>query len=326
MPTAGERPQPLGPIAQRVLTELRKHRSRKVIDLAEVRQARIDVATQQSSLISPEKLAAYDPAHGIYIYAQNVLSALVENLAGLPTLGKLSQAYGDAEAEYLPSGPPMSPLSRSYFICWAMFDLCAGIRRETLASVAIAAGRSLGMEPALLEVLGRMQASRMGLWVHEGVSGGRVLLRELCTENRCEAVSGSGYQGMPGQIWYVRMMPPPSEVPGANHAVVFTSPYVLVEGGGGGRVVPARESAWRAYLERTLPQVPGATDQERYHHLMKFGLSRHYWNEYVFEAYVNYQVDMVLLEGFPDIPLSRPLSEESKARRGGLRNGPQAGA
>jgi molybdopterin-guanine dinucleotide biosynthesis protein len=60
---------------------------------------------------------------------------------------------------------------------------------------------------------------------------------------------------------------------------------------------------------------------------MKFGLSRHYWNEYVFEAYVNYQVDMVLLEGFPDIPLSRPLLEESKARRGGLwRNGPQAGA
>jgi hypothetical protein len=47
------------------------------------------------------------------ILAQSVLSALVENLAGLPTLGKLSQAYGDAEAEYLPSGPPMSPLSRS---------------------------------------------------------------------------------------------------------------------------------------------------------------------------------------------------------------------
>lgn len=138
-----------------------------------------------------------------------------------------------------------------------MFDLCAGIRRETLASVAIAMGRSLGMEPALLEVFGRMQASRMGLWVHEGVSGGRVLCCGNCVRGTvARRFPGSGYQGTRGQIWYVRVMPPPSEAPGANHAVVFTSPYVLVEGGGGSRVVPARESAWSAYLERTLPQGP----------------------------------------------------------------------
>ena len=49
---------------------------------------------------------------------------------------------------------------------------------------------------------------------------------------------------------------------------------------------------------------------------MKYGLERNYWNEYIFEAYVNHQHDMILLTGFPDIPLSRPHSKESQERMG----------
>ena len=47
---------------------------------------------------------------------------------------------------------------------------------------------------------------------------------------------------------------------------------------------------------------------------MKFGLNRHYWNEYIFEGYANHQDDMILLAGFPDIPLSRPHSDENSER------------
>ncbi len=52
-----------------------------------------------------------------------------------------------------------------------------------------------------------------------------------------------------------------------------------------------------------------------YEHLLKYGLSRHYWNEYVFEGYSNHRNDIILLVGFPDIALSRPHSEESQRKR-----------
>jgi hypothetical protein len=40
---------------------------------------------------------------------------------------------------------------------------------------------------------------------------------------------------------------------------------------------------------------------------MNYGRSgMHYWNEYVFEGYVNHRDDMIILAGYPDIPLSRP--------------------
>ncbi len=48
-----------------------------------------------------------------------------------------------------------------------------------------------------------------------------------------------------------------------------------------------------------------------YEQLMKYGLSRHYWNEYIFESYVNHVKEAIFLAGIPDIALSRPHSRES---------------
>ena len=51
---------------------------------------------------------------------------------------------------------------------------------------------------------------------------------------------------------------------------------------------------------------------------MKHGKNKFYWNEYIIEGYVNYKSDMIFLAGFPDIPLSLPLSVESQKERGEL--------
>ena len=48
---------------------------------------------------------------------------------------------------------------------------------------------------------------------------------------------------------------------------------------------------------------------------MKYGLSRHYWNEFVFEAYVNHQPQAIYLAGLPDIDASRPHSRVNEDRR-----------
>ena len=40
--------------------------------------------------------------------------------------------------------------------------------------------------------------------------------------------------------------------------------------------------------------------------LMKQGLSDNYWNETIFQAYVNHQPDVIYLQGLPDVCSSSP--------------------
>ena len=41
----------------------------------------------------------------------------------LPEMKKYAKMVGAAEEEYMPSGPPMSPLTASFFTTWAFYDL-----------------------------------------------------------------------------------------------------------------------------------------------------------------------------------------------------------
>ena len=42
---------------------------------------------------------------------------------------------------------------------------------------------------------------------------------------------------------------------------------------------------------------------------MKFGPTRSYWCEFVFEAYVGHRSDVIFLQGLPDVAESRPHSQ-----------------
>ncbi len=117
-----------GPISKKVLSGLRKTINRKVIDISELKNAKIHAENLEKSVITEKELAELDLLHGVYVYAQNKISVFVEQIAELPTLSKLTNAYSDAEDLYMPSGPPMSPLTTSYFSCWGFFDLCVGIK------------------------------------------------------------------------------------------------------------------------------------------------------------------------------------------------------
>ncbi len=163
------------------------------------------------------------------------------------------------------------------------------------ATIAVAS--TYGMHDELLRVIGLMRESRMGIYLHLGVKKDTVILRELVTDRVCKAISPSGYRGRKGELWYVRVLPPPA--PELQEHVVFTTPYLLIEPG---------ESEWQAYFRRTLPDAPTENRIAAYEHHMKFGPARNYWTEFVFEAYVNHRSDVIFLEGLPDIPESRPHS------------------
>ena len=298
-----------GPIARKVIASAQYHLQKKVTHLSDWRDAKIRAEDFQKTIISQNQLTEYDPVHGLYVYGQNLLSVLIEQLCELPFLDKLADAYAQAQEEYMPSGPPMSPLTGSYFTCWGAFDLCAGPKRETFGTIGIDLYKFLSVDDGLINLFEKMQVSRMGLFKHEGTSGGYVFLRELITNKEIKVFSASGYLGNPGEIWFARVMPPPFDNNTQfDYSIVFTTPYVLGKIGLSKEFTPFVENDWLDYFERNLLRTKIKEKEAAYEYLMKYGLSKNYWNEYIFLAYRNYQHDMVLLEGFPDIPSSLPHS------------------
>jgi hypothetical protein len=303
----------IGPIAKKVIAGLQKAANQKVVDIAELREAKIHAQDLDNTLISDKALAHLDPLHGIYVYAQNKMSVIIEQLSALPPMTKISNACEDAQDEYLPDGPPVSPLSKSYFSSWAFFDLCAGIKKETFGTVAIEMCRYLKVDPTLITVFEFMQNSRMGFYVHEGFSGKFTKIRELVTEDEFNVIIPSGYVGRKGEMILARVLPEPFPELNYGYSVVFTTPYVISEMQGG-RISFANPEKWIAYFERTQRKTKIKDIKRSYQMLMKYGLNRNYWNEYIFEAFVNYDSKMILLAGFPDDPVSRPHSAENSER------------
>ena len=138
----------------------------------------------------------------------------------------------------------------------------------------------------------------MGLYIHRGVDGSLVLLEDVVTGGICRAVSPAGYRGDRNELWYVRLLPPP--IPGRSEHVAFTTPYIILQ---------PEVRDWLAYFSRTFAhnQQARVEDYERH---MKYGPTRAYWNDFVFEAYVNHRPEAIYLAGLPDVPESRPHSRK----------------
>lgn len=285
------------PIASKLVKKMNRYLRGKVVDLEAVMIGRMNAEELQKTVATREELADFHPAHGIYVYAQNQTSVMAEQLTSLREMDRFAKLLSRAEEEYMPSGPPMSPLTTSFFTCWAFFDACVGLAEETVGTTTMEVGSAVGMHEELVRVIGLMQDSRMAVYAHEGLDGDRIVLRELVTNSVCKAICPSGYRGQRGELWYVRVLPPP--VPVLEEHVVFTTPYVLIEPG---------EREWLAYFQRTLPEGPAEDRIAAYEHHMKFGPARNYWSEFVFEAYANHRSDVIFLMGLPDIAEGRPHS------------------
>ena len=290
------------PIADRLVRKMRSYVGAKVVDLTAVMEGKKNAEALQKTIATREELADFHPAHAIYVYAHNQTSVMVEQLTMLPEMDRFTRLIGKAEDEYMPRGPAISPLTTSFFTCWAFFDACVGPGQETLGTTTMAVGKTFGMHEELVRVIGLMQDSRMAVYVHEGTDGHRIALRELVTNRVCRTICPSGYLGRAGELWYARVLPPP--LAGLEEHIVFTTPYVLIEPG---------EREWLAYFDRTLPHETPEKRIAAYERHMKWGPTRDYWTGFVFEAYVNHRHDVIFLRGLPDVPESRPHSSTTRA-------------
>src|SRR5436190_5639512 len=140
----------------------------------------------------------FDPVHAAYIFVQNVTSLFAEWVSRLPEMKKFAEIVAESEDEYMPSGPPMSPLTASFFTTWAFYDLRFD-GTDTLASCLIEANDVVCLNPDQLDALKKLADSRMGVYEHVGMDGPHVRLRELVTDAEFTCHSASGYRGRTGE-------------------------------------------------------------------------------------------------------------------------------
>ena len=284
-----------GPIARKILAAVRKVQRQEIIDPATARTACDEMRRILDEAEPSADGGDLPPGFAAYIFVTNWALGLVEAMQVLPELGRFMDRIAKAEDDYMPDGPPMSPVTRSLFWAWSLWDLTIGVKRESLGSILLAIARDQGMDALFVGILRTLVASRLGLHVHEGVDGGRIRLRELGTAEVRDCICPAGYLGAPGELWLARVLLPPSAR--QPESIVVTTPYVIERPG---------VTAWQAFLDRTLPRM--GRDADAYGAFMKHGLDERYWFEYVFEAYASDRPDAIFLAGLPDIAESRPHS------------------
>ena len=288
-----------GPIAAKLLAKMNRKRILEDPLISAPGTGHETEEALQATVASISDFAGMHPSHAAYVYTQNHVCALAEHLTGYKEMAPFAAIISKAEHLYMPGGAPLSPLTTSYFTCWSFFDACVGAANETIGGTLLEFCAAFDIGNELSRLIRLMLESRMGLYINKGREGHLLVIEELVTGTICKAIVPASDFGEKGELWYVRVLPPP--FPGESAHVVFTTPYIVMQPG-------LRE--WLAYFNRILSPQSRTAD---YGHHMKYGPTRAYWNDFVFEAYVNHKVGGIYLAGLPDIPSSRPHSEVNRS-------------
>ncbi len=295
-------------ISNKIIHAISREQEKKIIDLKDIKNGKINAEYLQKSIITKDEMAGLDPLYAIYIFAQNNMSILVDQISQFQATAKLISAYSLAHEEYMPSWPPESPLSTSYFTCWGYFDLGVGINKESFGEVVINVSKYLKVDESIIQLYQILQGSRNGIYIHCGVEGDFVILEEFITKKTIKAIVPSGYKGQMGEIWLTRVLDEPKSNFSFNYSVVFTSPYVIGRSENEHWCNIGDQLSVFSFLKRNINEINIPNKIEAYKHFMKYGLNRNYWNEYIFLGYVNHSESAIFLTGIPDMPYTLPHS------------------
>lgn len=290
----------MGTTAEKIARHVVAQAKAPVIDLASHRQMKQLLRDAKLDAGGFERRIAEgtDPCFAIYLHAQSLISILAEQLSETKEARQFARLAAEAEDTYMPSFPPMSPVTTSHFTMWALFDLRFGQSHDTIGTCFLRIAELTDLPAGLRATASALQSSRLGLYVHGGQDGRFVKLREIGQERAVRCLVPAGYRGEAGEVWLARLLPPASAL--FDYHVVSTTPYVIVGGA---------EPDWLAYLDRERRRLgnkplPRKIDATTY--IMKHGPSVNHWNEYIFCAYAGHQTEAVFLTGIPDIKASLP--------------------
>ena len=284
----------MGPIAAKVLKEIRKPKHAKVIDLRAVRELR-ELTSVQADVESQDGLP---PAHAEWMRAFHVLFDLASNLLNTSALRKLAEQVAAAQEEYMPGGPPMSPIFDSVFSTWWLSDLPIGPRRETVCSIIVDLTPILGFPPAITCAARALASGRFGIYRVRETGPDRVELTDLFTAQRLQAHVPKDMSNRT-PLWFTRVLPPLRAEGGDS--VVWTSPYWL-DG-------PGVADAWLALGERVSRGAAEAERSTRLAAYFKAADEPRRWLEFITDAYAGVtDAGVVVLTGVQDMPQTLPHS------------------
>jgi hypothetical protein len=301
----------VGKIANQLKAILLRPGSQKVISLTDFSAAKKTAEENVASIRRPEELVkeGYDVGHAFYVNLQNLMSVFAEQVTTLPPFHVAHDFLSEVQDSYVPIGPPMSPLTTSFFSFWTLFDAAFGPDRETIGSVFCSLAKALNVCPLHLLLAKNLVNSRMGIYevtaVRLDLGEGRVELTEMLTDRKYKTLIASGYKGVVGDLLYLRLAPPPVPEVSDFH-IGLTTPYVLVG---------SPKSEWEAFFARHDVSRENVGRDQRMDKFLKFGKTRRYWAEYVFYGYLNHRPDCIFLAGIPDLPQSLPCADEFDEKR-----------
>jgi hypothetical protein len=290
----------MGTTADKIAKAILAHERSGVVDLSSYRaqKAAIEDARLGDGRLRELLTKGYDPAHAAFIYAQNCASFLSEQMSAMKELRHFAGIVEKAEDDYQPSFLPASPVTKSYFTMWALFDVLFGQSHETIGTCILRVSRDMPFPGWLEDAIRAMQKSRMGFYVHDGFEDRFVRLREIDGEGVKLCHTTSGFKGAKGQIWFGRLLPPMNSL--VKYHVFFTTPYVMIQ---------TKETMIAAYLKREIKRLGGSRlprEMDARDFVLKHGPSPNHWNEYIFCAYSNHRSDAVFIAGVPDDRQSLP--------------------
>jgi hypothetical protein len=277
---------------------------KKVVSLDALISGKEQAAHNLQTMPSVENLIkkGSDPLHAMYVNMLNLISLFSEEVTTLPPLHAVHDFVSKWLNLYQPSFPPMSPITSSFFTCWTIFDATFGDDAETVCTCFLSLLDRFRVDPIQVEIARNLNQSRMGLYEVLKCNGKICELRELITDKRLTANITSGYQGSPGHLIFIRLVPPLAN--SVDYHVGMTTPYLLVK---------QTAEDWFQYFKRHEIHQGTVGVESRLHRHMKYGKTRTYWSEYFFYGYVNYAPGVILITGFPDQQQTQPAHDKYKA-------------
>jgi hypothetical protein len=277
---------------------------------------------RKEALASPEAKLPDDvePIFGHYFA---VTRAAVQ-LLGAPAFERLARLHDEIEEQYMPGGPPMSPVYDSFAMQFVLGSIPQGIGNETPYSVLARLLAGDAPRARIQRLAQSMAEARFELYRVKRASGHGADL-EPARGGGALSVRLTGPFLRTGDFGLMRVLQ------FDDKPFIADSPYLLKASEGDwrehlARVVARRQSSANAPPPRKASKL-GKKDQARRREkekarasrndpeeivarYLKFGLSERYWFDYVMDAYAGERGGIVFLAGVPDRPELLPHSAE----------------
>ena len=283
-------------LSERLIQDFKKtNKLNKIIDFTEAKKAREALLEINSGLSKIDRSEDLDPSHKIYVQIQNILSYFSEKISVFNEFTEYYDLLEELDFEFMPSYPPMSPITNSYFGYFCLCDLRFGKEKETISAIFKDIGIAFKYENLFIKSVDNLIQSSMRFYKNVKVEDGLVELEDILTKDRKICVSTSRYLGKPNEIWFVRLVPNLDEK--HDYQIILNTPYVILQ---------QNEEDWIKYFERHGVEKGDLGIDSKILSIMKYNIDVKYWLNYIMDGYLRYEPNCIFLTGIPDVKGSKP--------------------